>query len=65
MFKKEIKNMHILDWILSKVAVAALVLFFIGIWPSGRAWALTTNPGYFFGTAFIATVIVLYRIWKK
>ena len=65
MFEEKAKRMKMLDWALTKLGVAAFVLFLIGIWPAARAWVLSINPWIFFIVSIIAGVIVLARIWRK
>lgn len=65
MFEKQLKRLKLLDLALVKLAVAAIVLFALGIWPVAILWVLGANPWYFFGVAIIAAAIVLIRVWKK
>jgi hypothetical membrane protein len=65
MFKKQIKNMHVADWLLAKLGVASLVLFLVSAWPAGKEWVLSVNPWYFFIVAVLSVAIVQFRIWKK
>ena len=61
MFEKYIKRIDIYDISLTKLSVAAFVLFLITVWPGFREWALSVNPLYF----FIAFVLFAIRSASK
>ena len=64
MLEKQIKKMTMLDMALTKLAVAALILFLITIWPAAMELAQSINTLYFLAVGVIATAIVLFRIFK-
>jgi len=64
MFEKQLKKLTMWDIALTKLAVAALVLFVITIWPAAMTWVHNTNTWYFFTVGIIAAVIVWFRMLK-
>jgi hypothetical protein len=64
-FEKRLKKMKMLDMALTKLGIAAFVLFLLGVWTAARDWVLSVNPWYFFVVALVAIAIVQARIWKK
>ncbi|MFH0832080.1 MAG: hypothetical protein V1886_04425 [archaeon] len=65
MFEKQLKRLKLLDMALVKLAIAAIVLFIVGIWPTALFWVLVVNPWYFFAVSIVSAAIVLIRVWKK
>ncbi len=65
MFEKQLKRIKLLDMALVKLAIAAIVLFVVTIWPAAMDWVKSVNPWYFFIVSIIAAAIVLIRVWKK
>jgi hypothetical protein len=61
MFNKAIKKMDVWDMALTKLAVAAGVLFIIGIWPAAMDWVHSVNPWYF----LVAAVILAIKPWSR
>ena len=61
---KKVKNFDTWDIALTKLAVAAGVLFIIGIWPAARNWAFTINPWWFLVAAVIFAIRPLIRMFK-
>jgi len=64
MFEKQVKRLKLVDMAMTKIAVAAFVLFVIGIWPAAQKWVLSVGPWYFLVIAVILAIIVEVRIWK-
>ncbi len=64
MFEKQIKRMKLVDMAMTKIAVAAFILFVIGIWPAAQNWVLSVSPWYFLAVAVILAIIIETRIWK-
>jgi hypothetical protein len=60
-FNKAIKRMDVWDMGLTKLAVAAFVLFIITIWPAAMTWVHTVNPWYF----LVAGVIFALKPWSR
>jgi len=58
---KAIKKMDVWDMALTKLAVAAGVLFVIGIWPAAMTWVHSVNPWYF----LIAMVVFALKPWSR
>ena len=64
-FNKKIKKLDVFDMSLTKLSVAAFVLFVITIWPAAMTWVHSVNPWYFF-VAFVVFVIrPLYKVFFK
>ena len=62
-FNKKIKKLDVFDMSLTKLSVAAFVLFVITIWPAAMTWVHSVNPWYFF-VAFVVFVIrPLYKVF--
>ena len=53
--------MDVWDIALTKLAVAAFVLWAITIWPAAMKWVSFVNPWYF----FIAFLVFAARVWRK
>jgi hypothetical protein len=64
-FGKQIKKITMWDMAMTKVAVAAFILFLLRIWPGFMNWLHRTNAWWFFVIAIIFVAIVQYRLWKK
>ena len=62
---KKIKNLDIWDISLTKLAVASMVLFVLGIWPSALKWTLSINPWYFLIAAVIVGARPFYKYYIK
>ena len=58
---KPVKKLNGWDIGLTKLSVAAVVLFIITIWPAAMDWVHSVNPWYF----LIATVILGARPFYK
>lgn len=65
MFQKQIKKMKLLDFALTKLGIAAFMLFLMGIWPAFRNWILGVSPFYFLAISLVAVAIVELRVWRK
>jgi len=65
MFEKQLKRLKLPDLALVKLAVAAFVLFAVGIWPAAMNWVKSVNPWYFLAVSLVAAAIVQARVWKK
>lgn len=65
MFKKQMKKMTLLDWVLAKLGIVSFVVFLIGVWPFARNLVFGINPWYFLIISIITVAIVQIRIWKK
>ena len=64
-FNKKIKKLDVFDMSLTKLSVAAFVLFVITIWSAAMTWVHSVNPWYFF-VAFVVFVIrPLYKVFFK
>jgi hypothetical protein len=61
MFEKIMKRLDVWDIALTKLAVAASVLFLINVWPAAMNWAQSIHWGWFLAVAFIAAL----RPWSK
>ncbi len=55
--KKRLKKHGCCNFLLMKLAIIALTLFVIGIWPAAMSWVHSVNPWYF----LIASVILLIK----
>ena len=64
MFEKQLKKLKLLDIALIKLAIAAFVLFVLGIWSVAMDWVKSVNYWYFLAIAVIVAIIVQIRIWK-
>tara|TARA_Y100000310_G_C20576922_1_gene760919 strand:- start:184 stop:393 length:210 start_codon:yes stop_codon:yes gene_type:complete len=62
---KKIKNLDIWDISLTKLSVAAFVLFIITIWPAAMLWVRGVNPWYFLIAFIIFAIRPFYRMFKK
>ena len=56
-FDKKVKNWIAGDIALTKLSVAAFVLFVLAIWPAAMTWVKSVSPWYF----LIAFVILAIR----
>ena len=65
LFDKQIKNMDSWDIGLTKLSVAAFVLFVLTIWPAALTWASSVNPWYFFAAFVIFAIRPFYRMFCK
>jgi len=63
-FDKKVKNLDTCDISLTKLSVAAFVLFVITIWPAAMNWVKTINPWYFLVAFIIFAARPLYRFFK-
>lgn len=62
---KDIKKMDVWDIALTKLYVAAIVLFIITIWSAAMDWVHSVNTWYFLIVAVIAGIRPFYRYWIK
>jgi hypothetical protein len=62
---KKVKKIDAFDMALVKLAVAALVLFIITIWPEAMDWVNSVNPWYFLIAFAIFAVRPMYRVYLK
>ena len=62
---KGIKKLDIWDIGLTKLSVAAFVLFLITIWPAAMDWVHSVNPWYFLVAFIIFVIRPLYRVYMK
>jgi len=64
-FDKMVKKMDGVDIGLTKLSVAAAVLFIITIWPAAMTWVHSVNPWYFLVAFVIFAARPLYRVYLK
>jgi hypothetical membrane protein len=62
---KGIKKLDIWDIGLTKLSVAAFVLFLITIWPAAMDWVHSVNPWYFLVAFIIFVIRPTYRVYIK
>jgi len=62
---KDVKKLDVWDIALTKLSVAAFVLFVITIWPAAMDWVHSVNTWYFLIAAVIFGARPLYRYWIK
>jgi hypothetical protein len=60
-----VKKMDIWDIALTKLSVAAAVLFIITIWQTAMDWVHSVNTWYFLIAAIIIGARPFYRYWIK
>ena len=65
MFAKQMKKLKLLDVALTKLAVAAFVIFVIAIWPAAMDLVHKINAWHFLAISLIIAAIVQFRLWKK
>jgi len=58
---KKVKKLDTWDIALTKLAVAAGVLFIIRIWPAAMTWVHSVNAWYF----LVAAVIFALKPWSR
>lgn len=63
--KKRTNKFGCCDFILTKLAIIALTLFVIGIWPAAMSWVHSVNPWYFLIVAVILLIKPFYRLFIK
>jgi hypothetical protein len=61
---KKIKNLDVLDIGLTKISVAASILFVITIWPAAMSWVVSVNPWYFLIVGLILAIRPVYKMFK-
>ena len=59
------KKMDVLDMGLTKLTVAAGILFLVTIWPAFMTWVQSVNPWYFLVVFIIAAIRPTYRFFLK
>jgi hypothetical membrane protein len=64
-FDKKVKKMDTWDVALTKLSVAAFVLFLITIWPAAMDWVHSVNTWYFLIAFVIFAARPMYRIYMK
>lgn len=64
MFDKNIRKMDCWDISLTKLSVAAFVLFVLAIWPAAMNWVISINPWYFLVAFVILAARPFYRFFK-
>lgn len=64
-FDKKVKKMDTMDVGLTKLSVAAAVLFIITIWPAAMDWVHSVNTWYFLVAFIIFAARPLYRVYMK
>jgi len=62
---KKIKNFDIWDIGLTKLSVAAAVLFILTIWPQAMLWVRATTPWYFLIAFIIFAIKPVYKMFIK
>ena len=62
---KRVKKLDTWDIVLTKLAVAAGVLFVITIWPAAMAWVHSVNTWWFLVAAVIFGARPTYRVYFK
>lgn len=63
-FEKYVKKLDAYDISLTKLSVAAFVLFLITIWPAAMNWVKSVNPWYFLIAFVIFAMRPFYRFFK-
>ena len=61
---KKVKKLNVCDIGLTKLAVAAFVLFVITIWPAAMSLVHSVNPWWFFAAFVIFAVRPMYKFFK-
>ena len=64
-FDKNIKKMDTWDIALTKLSVAAFVLFVITIWPAAMDWVHSVNTWYFLVAFIVFAIRPIYRAYIK
>jgi len=64
-FEDKVKKMDFWDIGLTKLSVAAIVLFVITIWPAAMNWVHSVNPWYFLIAFIIFVARPIYRVYLK
>jgi hypothetical protein len=64
-FNKDVKKLDVWDIALTKLSVAAFVLFVITIWPAAMTWVHSVNPWYFLVAFVIFAIRPAYRFHLK
>lgn len=62
---KKIKNFDVWDVSLTKLSVAAFVLFVITIWPTAMDWVHSTNTWWFLIAFVVFAARPLYKVYIK
>jgi len=62
---KKVKKMDMFDVSLTKLSVAAFVLFILSVWPAAMTWVSSVNPWYFLVAFVILAARPFYRFMKK
>ncbi len=63
-FDKKIKKLDTVDMGLTKLAVAAFVLFVLTIWPSAMRWVVSVDPLYFCIAWILLAVRPIYKFFN-
>ena len=61
---KNVKKMTVWDIGLTKLSVAAFVLFVITIWPAAMDWIHSVNPWYFLIAFVVFAIKPFSKFWK-
>jgi len=61
---KNVKRLDVHDVALTKLSVAAAVLFIITIWPAAMSWVHSVNPWWFFAAAIVFGARPFIKFWK-
>jgi len=64
-FDKKVKKLDIWDIALTKLTVAAGILFIITIWSAAMDWVHSVNPWYFLIAFIIFAIRPMYRFYIK
>ena len=64
-FDKNVKKMDTWDIALTKLSVAAFVLFVITIWPAAMDWVHSVNTWYFLVAFIVFAIRPIYRAYIK
>jgi len=64
-FEKRVKRMDVWDIALTKLSVAAAILFIITIWPAAMNLVQSVNPWYFLIALIIFAIRPIYRVYIK
>lgn len=62
---KKVKKLDVHDIQLTKLAVAASVLFILNIWPSAMNWVASIHWAWFLVAAIIFAIRPMKRFWCK
>ena len=62
---KKVKKLDVWDIGLTKLAVAAFVLFVITIWPAAMTWVHSVSPWWFLAVFVIFAIKPMFKFYLK